>query len=351
MTGPGWQEATAVGIGPIDHLLLVLEKAEEVGLSPNSIMRSCGLSYSLQDFRTGRITNIPQNDFLRLRQQCAIQIRGRLAPEGSFGLSAEDLDYMVHSLISSLDLREALKRQQRFHVLTDGRFGRSQLTAEANEAYFEISLGPAENQWAIFFETDALLVYTHLMAWLVGGEFPVAYELAFPDDRSNRSILDIFGVEAKLGAERSRIRFDAGMLDRPVVRTASELRCFMTHFPWGSANAGEVHTKVSVRVAALYSLAMMNESRLPTTAQLAERLGLGSATLRRYLEAEGTSIRKIKDELRFKQAARLLSDADLHLRTIAQRSGYRDDKAFIRAFGRRAGQSPGAFRSRQENRQ
>ena len=345
MAGSDLQESMAVGIRPIDHLLLVLDKAAEVGLAPNAIMRSCGLSYSLQDFRTGRITNIPQADFIRLRQACAIQVRARLAPHGSLGMSAADLDYMMHSLISSLDLREALERQVRFHNLTEGRFGRSRLTVEADRAHFEIGLGPAEYQWAVFFETDALLVYTHLMSWLVGEEFPVGYELAFLDDRHNRSIIGIFGVEAQLGARRSRITFETAILERPVVRSAADLRRFMISFPWSSANVEEINAKVSVRVMALYSNAMLNGARLPTTAQLASRLGLASATLRRHLEAECTSIQKIKDELRFRQATRLLSDTDLQMRTVARQSGYQNDKAFIRAFRRMTGKTPGAFRA------
>ena len=343
MTGTD-QETGAVGIASVDHLLLVLEKAEQVGLSPTAIMRSCGLSYSLQDFRSGKITNISEADFIRLRQQCAIDIRGRIAPPGSLGMSPQDLEYMVHSLISSLSLREALERQERFHALTGGRMGRSHLHVEADRAHFEVSVGPAESQWAIFFETDALLGYVHLITWLIGETFPAEYELAFPDDRAHRSIVDIFGAKATLGVERSRISFDAALLDRPVIRTPADLRRFMDHYPWASANSAQIVTKVSVRVAALYRHAMMNGAEIPTAAQLAERLGMADATLRRHLKAEGTSIRQIKDELRFKQAAQLLSHADMRLKTVAERSGFRNDKAFIRAFRRRMGDTPEVFR-------
>ena len=338
------RSVAAVGIASVDHLLLVLEKAEQVGLSPTSIMRSCGLSYSIQDLRSGNITNIPEADFIRLRQQCIIDIRSKIAPPRYLGMSAQDLDYLIHSLISSLSLREALERQQRFHALTGGRFGRSKLRVDGGMAHFEVSVGPAEGQWAIFFETDALLVYTHLMEWLIGEAFPVEYELAFADDRPNHSIVDIFGVGAALGMERSQINFDAALLDRPVVRTPADLRQFMEYFPWGSPSAAEIVTKVAVRVAALYRHAMLNGAAFPTVAELAGRLGLADATLRRRLKAEGTSIRQIKDELRFEQAAQMLSRADMRMKAVAERSGFRNDKAFIRAFRLKMGETPEEFR-------
>jgi AraC-like DNA-binding protein len=80
----------------------------------------------------------------------------------------------------------------------------------------------------------------------------------------------------------------------------------------------------------------------PGTEAIAKRLGLGTRTLRRRLEAEGTSHRQLLDEVRSRLAKDALREG-LSPNEVAFRVGFSDAPAFYKAFRRWTGTSPGEF--------
>jgi len=82
---------------------------------------------------------------------------------------------------------------------------------------------------------------------------------------------------------------------------------------------------------------------LPALPELAATLGLSARTLRRHLDAEGTSLRTISDELR-RQVAQQHLASGASVDTVARVLGFADRSAFRRAFRRWTGVAPGAFR-------
>lgn len=77
---------------------------------------------------------------------------------------------------------------------------------------------------------------------------------------------------------------------------------------------------------------------------LAAQLHMTSRTLRRRLDAEGTSFRQLQDEVLGTLAEELLRSTALRLEEIAERLGYGEVSNFIHAFKRWKGVSPGQFR-------
>ncbi|MDH4608634.1 AraC family transcriptional regulator [Pseudomonas sp. BN102] len=78
--------------------------------------------------------------------------------------------------------------------------------------------------------------------------------------------------------------------------------------------------------------------------RLADELHLTSRTLRRKLEAEGTSFRLLQDEVRQTLAEELLASTGLSLEEIADRLGYGEVSNFLHAFKRWRGMTPGRYR-------
>ena len=68
-------------------------------------------------------------------------------------------------------------------------------------------------------------------------------------------------------------------------------------------------------------------------------------TLIRNLKAEGSSFRKLTNEVRCEIACMLLAETDLSVRQIAEVLNYSEHSAFARAFRRWTGQNPSAWRS------
>jgi AraC-like DNA-binding protein len=79
---------------------------------------------------------------------------------------------------------------------------------------------------------------------------------------------------------------------------------------------------------------------------LSRQLKISARTLKRRLRAEGTSYRKIVDELRTELAIKYLRDTELSVEDIASCLGFGDAASFRHAFVRWTNVTPGKFRRR-----
>jgi AraC-like DNA-binding protein len=86
---------------------------------------------------------------------------------------------------------------------------------------------------------------------------------------------------------------------------------------------------------------------LPGLDEIAQRLHMTPATLHRRLGAEGTTFQRLKDECRRDVALALLRQQDLSGARIAERLGFSDASAFLRAFRKWTGLTPGEYRQRE----
>ncbi len=101
-----------------------------------------------------------------------------------------------------------------------------------------------------------------------------------------------------------------------------------------------------VRRALAPALRSPGPARLPEAAEVAARLAVSPATLRRRLQAEGTSYQRLKDAVRRDAAISALAAGREPIAALAARLGFSEDTAFHRAFRRWTGTTPGAYRLR-----
>lgn len=78
---------------------------------------------------------------------------------------------------------------------------------------------------------------------------------------------------------------------------------------------------------------------------VAQTLAMHRRTLNRRLKDHGTTFREVLEDVRFEAACQLLSATQLTLDDIAGALGYAGASPFTRAFRRRAGTTPGQWRS------
>jgi AraC-like DNA-binding protein len=81
---------------------------------------------------------------------------------------------------------------------------------------------------------------------------------------------------------------------------------------------------------------------------IAARCGLSERTLRRQLDAAGTTFRKLGDDVRRQRALQLIDEGETKITTIAQATGYTDGTAFARAFRRWTGLAPQKYLARHQ---
>jgi AraC-like DNA-binding protein len=79
---------------------------------------------------------------------------------------------------------------------------------------------------------------------------------------------------------------------------------------------------------------------------LAGLLHLSSRTLHRQLQAEGTTLQALKDQVRRERACELLLRTRKPVKQVAEAAGFLNGKSFARAFKGWTGQTPSAFRER-----
>ncbi len=97
-------------------------------------------------------------------------------------------------------------------------------------------------------------------------------------------------------------------------------------------------------VEAVRALIETREGSVPTLEQVAAHFSLSSRTLRRHLQAIGTSYRELLEDVRRASACRYLSSTGLTVDTIAGQLGYADARSFRTAFRRWLGTTPAAYR-------
>lgn len=89
--------------------------------------------------------------------------------------------------------------------------------------------------------------------------------------------------------------------------------------------------------------------KLPTLEQVARMVGVGAATLKRGLGAEGMTYGGLLDRLRFDMAHEMLAIPQMSVKEIAYELGYSGTNNFVRGFRRMTGLTPGEYRRRELN--
>ena len=260
-------------------------------------------------------------------------------------MSRREVELMCRCAASGSTLREAAELVADFCAMLHPRAGRTSLTVAAGRASFQLdSLRGQSSAVSAVVDITGLHAFYQLFCWLVGQQLPLD-SVTVP--RGSREVLQSFLVlfDAPALAEGAlyELRFDAGLLASPLVRTRGEIQAFLDDYPCrlfgAAAGAG-----TRQQVLALLGAAAQQGAPLPTLQQIAAVVGVSEITLRRRLATEGARYRELKDESLVQAARFHLERGEASIEEIAGRLGFSDATAFRRSFKRCTGRSPSAFR-------
>lgn len=160
-----------------------------------------------------------------------------------------------------------------------------------------------------------------------------------------RAYEDYFSCPVSFGASTSELRFAAAILETPMpMRDADTSSLCQQQCQFLLARM----SKSSGFIDNVRQLIVARPGFFPDIDYIAEKLNMTSRTLRRKLDAEGSSYQQILTELRYQLAREYLSTSSLPLEEISVLLGYNSPGNFTNAFKRWHGSSPSRFR--QENR-
>jgi AraC-like DNA-binding protein len=267
-----------------------------------------------------------------------------------FGLDTRAMKVGSYALIcqavlSCEDLGRAIKRMLRgFSLFLDDV--RGELLVEGNDAVLRIHNRIADAADRRFAD-ETFLILTHgLMCWLIGRRLaPHRLDFSQPRPAHAGEYTSMYSQFVHFDAPFTSLRFDAKALSAPVVQHRASLQQFLRTAPqsvflkYKNEDSWTAKLRRRLREAA-------GAHEWPVFDELATALGSTPTTLRRRLEAEGTSFQGIKDQLRSDLAIDLLCHSGLSVDEIGAELGFADASAFHRAFKRWNGLQPGEYRAR-----
>ncbi|QCB50168.1 AraC family transcriptional regulator [Rhodococcus sp. PAMC28707] len=283
--------------------------------------------------------------------QSAWQITG----DELFGLASTPMRrgsfrVICQTLIHSPDLASALNRMtETTRVLS----GLPPMTITRGESTTRLTMPPVDNthlpeqarERAGQLLTDFRMLLVHrFAAWLIGGRVKLhSVELPYdmPDAETAKLYDRMFGTRVAFGASVAVLEFDNAAMRAPIVQTEASLTDYLRESPNLLFTARDYDSTASSQVRRALELGL--QGRSPCTDEIAAKLTVSTAHLRRLLRQEGTSVNQIREEVLRDAAISGLSRGD-SVDDLSHQLGFSEPSAFRRAFKRWTGQTPGAYR-------
>jgi AraC-like DNA-binding protein len=246
-----------------------------------------------------------------------------------------------YALISSPNLRSAAELALRYLNLTYAFTG---ITLEEQDGQACFTLGdlevPAEVRRFVV-ERDAAAIIT-LQKDIFQRVLPFT-ELSFkgPAPAHAAMIAAYFGVTPRFNAPLNRAVIPAELLTLALPQANEHTAAMCEDMCRELMNQRQARSGVAAMVR---NRLLHQPGQLPDMEAMASELCMTSRTLRRHLQAEGTTFRDLVDEVRCTLATELMATAHLAHKDIAERLGFHDLSAFIQAFKRWKGVTPSAYR-------
>ncbi|MDR6390065.1 AraC family transcriptional regulator [Paraburkholderia phenoliruptrix] len=249
---------------------------------------------------------------------------------------------MTQTALTARNGAQALARAVGFmRLVLDDLNVRIETKAERVRLYFEEREGakpPAMFAYATYF----IVVYG-LLCWLVGRRIPLLaarFRCAEPPAAHEYQLM--FCDDMAFNQAESYVDLAPAFLELPVIQTARSAQAFLRDAP--ASFIVKFRNPGSFAARVRKTLRAVPMASWPAADQMAARLNVAEATMRRRLKQEGHTYQSIKDELRRDIAIGELQKSRRTIADIAASVGFAEPSAFHRAFRKWTGMRPTDYR-------
>ncbi|MFJ6671674.1 AraC family transcriptional regulator [Actinosynnema sp. NPDC091369] len=265
---------------------------------------------------------------------CGVDV-GRRYHATTFGI-------LGYAFLSSATVRDAVDTALRYLDLSFA-FTNPTASVDGDRVRVELDATALPGEVARFLvERDLAAIHTVIGELVPGGVPVLEVDLPFPEP-AGVGYEDVLGVRPTFDAHRCGSSFDISFLGRglplasPETSAMCEAQC--RDLVARRRDRSGVAQAVRTRLARSDAFAV-------TVEEVAAELAMSPRTLRRRLAACGTGYQELLDEARAERAEELLTSTDLPVERIATLLGYAEPAAFIHAFRRWRGTTPGHYARR-----
>jgi AraC-like DNA-binding protein len=264
------------------------------------------------------------------------------------GCSVEpgDFDALEFAARCCADLRDAIGCMNRYMSLLN-EAAEATLREEGDQAIWEYRLSDGVPQVPAANDFVVASVITFARAYAVLPEqpvYPIEVQLMHAEPTDPQAYARVFGDNVKLGMPQNACVIPRSVLAAPMRRADPNVHiAFETR---ARELAERLRGQQGVASRAREIVFAQLRGGKTNMASVAGAMALSVATLRRRLEAEGTTLSEIVDQVRFDLAKLYLSDSRVSVREVAFLLGYAQVKAFYNAFKRWTdGSTPADYRA------
>lgn len=256
-----------------------------------------------------------------------------------FGLQAGKVWHPSHAhalgylWLASSSLKDGIERMVRYsHVLSE----RNDIRLESTDSGFTIILSDvlrAPYQMDAFFAMALELCRTNYGRDLK----PLSVEFMHPSPECSHKYNELFESEVQFESHRDCITFAVHDVERTLLTgntLLADLNEKTVSRQLRELTEGGVVRKVESAISRMLAVGTQSDH------EVASALNMSTRTLQRKLKEEGTSYRRILDNIRHKLADEYLQDVSIDLLDVAFLLGYSEYSSFSRAYRRWAGVSP-----------
>lgn len=299
----------------------------EAGLSP--------ISTRPDDFR------LSEDQAVRLAVALRRMTGDELLGLGSAPVPRGTLHILSYAMAGVSTLREAVDR---LAMLVRPLAGFPDLALEPHGEHYALRL---------HLPPDALLtvvgvaVADRIIGWGIGCPTPkVRVELPFPEPPNSADVSLLLGDDIRYDVEGApALVLPASALASPIAHDEQSVVDYLARAPGAWLTGASASPPLAKRVRRLIEHDLARR-HVTTADELAAAVVTSVPTLRRRLREEGSSLRRIRDDVLVKAAESALKSTGEPIAAIAARLGFSETSAFTRAFRRWTGESPARFRLR-----
>ncbi|MEV4237307.1 AraC family transcriptional regulator [Nocardia sp. NPDC050408] len=185
-----------------------------------------------------------------------------------------------------------------------------------------------------------------VMSDLIGKQLPLTRaEFRFPEPTYVDRIMEVTQVRPRFGRAHNLFTIDPAMLEQPLPQANEHTWAMCLAQCRGLVDRRRARTGIAAEVRELLVPGGADGFAAPRGIDsVARDLNMSTRTLRRHLDAAGTSYRALLDEVRRALAEEMLTATPLSVSDVAIRLGYAESSTFIYAFKRWTGATPAAYR-------